>query len=318
MGQTTMKAIQVHQYGKPEVLRLECITRPEPQAGEVLVRVHAAGVLPADCYTRRGLFVKKTFPYIPGTAFAGVIEEVGPGVTDFQKGQAVCGRAPNGVTAQYVAVIVDERRASNFSLLAPKPETLSFDEAAALSGGATTAWTALFAEVEKVQAGQRVLIHAAAGGVGLFAIQFAKWKGAQVIGTASSGNVDFVRSLGADTVIDYTTTAFDDVVSDVDFVLDTMGGAIQQRSMRILKRGGALVSIYEPPSPELAQELGVHATKNTVPPGNEHLQQIVHLIDEGYARPTIQQRFSLYETHLAHELCETGHGRGRIIVHIDD
>nr|BBH87510.1 NADPH:quinone reductase [Thermosporothrix sp. COM3] len=327
---TTMRAIQVHQFGGPEVLQVERIPRPEPQEGEVLIRVYAAGVLPIDGYIRKGLMAgiqPKSFPYIPGTAFAGVIEKLGPGVTGWEVGQAVCGRAPNGTYAEYTTVQTNPPHASPntegarfsaaISPLALKPKTLGFDEAAALSGGATTAWTSLF-EDGNVQAGQRVLIHAAAGGVGLFAVQFARWKGAQVIGTASTANLDFVRSLGAETVIDYTTTAFDEVVRDVDFVLDTVGGETLRRSLKVLKRGGTLVTVMEPAPVELAEQLGVHAIKNAVFPNSKHLKKIVELIDEGHARPAIQQIFSLDEAPQAHALCETGHGRGRIILHIAD
>jgi NADPH:quinone reductase-like Zn-dependent oxidoreductase len=317
MTRRSIQAIQVHQYGGPEVLKLEEIPCPEPQAGEVLVRVHAAGVLPADCATRRGGFIPKTFPYIPGTAFSGIIEEIGPGVTNFYKGQAVCGRAPNGASTEYTTVIVDQQQHATISLLAPKPEALSFDEAATLSGGATTAWTSLF-EDGKIHAGQRVLIHAAAGGVGLFAVQFARWKGAHVIGTASTNNIDFVRSLGAETVIDYTTTPFEEVVHDVDFVLDTVGGETLIRSANVLKRGGRLVSIMGPVPEELAQRTDIHMMRNEVRPTSEHLQAIVQLIDEGHARPTIQQVFPLSEAAQAHALCETRHGRGRIVLHIAD
>jgi NADPH:quinone reductase-like Zn-dependent oxidoreductase len=317
MTRRSIQAIQVHQYGGPEVLKLEEISCPEPQAGEVLVRVHAAGVLPADCATRRGGFIPKIFPYIPGTAFSGIIEEIGLGVTNFYKGQAVCGRTPNGASTEYTTVIVDQRQHETISLLAPKPEALSFDEAATLSGGATTAWTSLF-EDGKIQAGQRVLIHAAAGGVGLFAVQFARWKGAHVIGTASTDNIDFVYSLGAETVIDYTTTPFEEVVHDVDFVLDTVGGETLIRSANVLKYGGRLVSIMGQIPEELTQRTNIHAMRNEVRPTNEHLQAIVQLINEGHARPTIQQTFPLSEAAQAHTLCETRHGRGRIVLHIAD
>jgi NADPH:quinone reductase-like Zn-dependent oxidoreductase len=212
---------------------------------------------------------------------------------------------------------VDQRQYDTISLLAPKPEALSFDEAATLSGGATTAWTALF-EDGKIHAGQRVLIHAAAGGVGLFAVQFARWKGAHVIGTASTDNIDFVRSLGAETVIDYTTTPFEEVVHDVDFVLDTVGGETLIRSANILKRGGRLVSIMGPVPEELAQRTDIHAMRNEVRPTSEHLQAVVQLIDEGHARSTIQQVFPLSGAAQAHTLCETRHGRGRIVLHIAD
>jgi NADPH:quinone reductase-like Zn-dependent oxidoreductase len=163
-----------------------------------------------------------------------------------------------------------------------------------------------------------VLIHAAAGGVGLFAVQFARWKGAHVIGTASTGNLDFVRSLGAETVIDYTTTPFEDVVHDVDFVLDTVGGETLVRSASVLKRGGRLVSIMGPVPEALAQRTDILATRNEVPPTSEHLQAIIQLINEGHARPTIQQLFPLNEAAQAHALCETRHGRGRIVLHIAD
>jgi len=328
MSADTMQAIRVHAYGGPEQLQLEQIPRPQPQVGELLVRVYAAGVLPMDCYVRQGrmaAIMPKSFPYIPGTAFAGVIEALGAGVTTFQNGQAICGRSPQGTYAEYTTVQAHApaptpdsagyRQSAAINPLALKPAALSFDEAATLSGGATTAWTALF-EDGALQAGQRVLIHAAAGGVGSFAVQFARWKGAQVIGTASAANLDFVRSLGADTVIDYLTTPFEEVVRDVDLVLDTIGGATLQRSMQVVKRGGTLVSLLEPPPAELAQALGIRAIKNAVFPTSAHLQSIVRLIDAGHARPTIRQSFALDQVAQAHALCETGHGRGRIVLHI--
>ncbi len=232
-----MRAIHVHAYGGPEALRLEEAPRPEPQAGEVLMRVHAVGVLPVEWKIRQGLFRSfqpVTFPYISGSAFAGVVKSVGAGVTAFAPEQAVFGRSATGAYAEYVTAAVEA--------LALKPDTLSFDEAASISGGATTAWTALF-DNARVQAGQRVLIHGAAGGVGSFAVQFARWKGAQVIGTASTANLEFVRSLGAETVIDYTTVPFEQVARDVDVVLDTLGGETLRRSMQVVRPGGVLVSL---------------------------------------------------------------------------
>lgn len=325
-----MKAIRVHQYGSPLELKLEDVPRPEPQAGEVLVRIHAAGVLPMDIAVRQGLFpgvMPKSFPYTPGTAFAGVVETLGEGVTSFQIGDALCGRAPTGSYAEYAIINTNPptitptmelwRYSASIIPLAHKPEALTFDEAATLSGGATTAWTALFGDGD-VQAGQRVLIHAAAGGVGLFAVQFAKWKGAEVIATASAANLDFVRSIGADKVIDYQTSRFEDFVQGVDFVLDTVGGETLLRSMHVLKQGGRLVSVVEFPDMEVAKTLGINAIKNAVLPTSEHLRQIVQLIEEGYAKPLIRQTFSLAEAYKAHELSETRHGRGRIVLHITD
>lgn len=315
ISRETMKAIRVHQFGEPEELKLEEVERPEPGAGEVLVRVHATGVLPIEWKIRSGAFrtyIPTTLPYIPGSAVAGVVEEVGPGVTEFQKGQAVFGRSNKGGYTEYTAVAVEN--------LAPKPEALSFDEAATISGGATTAWTALF-ETADLQAGQSVLIHGAAGGVGLFAVQFARWKGARVIGTASTNNVDFVRSLGAETVVDYTTTPFEEVARDVDVVLDSIGGEVLQRSLRVVKRGGILVSLLVDPSQEQARELGIRATKNTASlpyPSTRLLSDIAQSMAEGQVRTVVAQTFPLHEARRAHELSQTGHGRGRIVLHIAD
>src|SRR5262249_15413238 len=196
-----------------------------------------------DWKIRQGLmkdFQPVTFPFTPGVELAGVIAEIGPGVTAFEIGQAVLGRVAAGAYAEYVPIPVEA--------LALKPETLSFIEAAAFPVGAMTAWRTLF-DHGGLTSGQRVLIQGAAGGVGLFAVQLAKWKGAQVIGTASTANLDFVRSLGADTVVDYTTTSVESVVHDVDLVLDGVGAATLSSSLAALRRGGTLISMAGPPSP---------------------------------------------------------------------
>ena len=318
MARQTMQVIRIYQYGDPEQLRCEQILRPEPQAGEVLIRVHAAGVLPADWKMRRGFFRKfypQSFPYIPGSAIAGVIEAVGPGVTRFCKGQAVFGRSTHGAYTEYTTTPVEPPALTpkTYSLLALKPDSLTFAEAATISGGATTAWSALFGDGE-LCAGQRILIHGAAGGVGLFAVQLARWKGAQVIGTTSTANVDFVRSLGAETVIDYTITPFEEVVSEVDLVLDTIGGETLQRSMTVVKRGGTLVSLLEKPPAQLAKVLGIRAMKNAVTPTSQDLEMIARLIDEGQVKAVVGQTFPLQQARQAHKLSQTGHGRGRIVL----
>jgi NADPH:quinone reductase-like Zn-dependent oxidoreductase len=313
MVKDSMRAIRVHQYGGPEQLKWELASIPVPLQGEVLVRVRATGVLPAEWKMRAGFFrtvFPVSFPYIPGSAFAGVVEEVGPGVTNFQKGQAVFGRSNKGTYAEYTTVSIET--------VARMPEMLSFADAATISGGATVAWTALF-ECGGLQADQRVLIHGAAGGVGLFAVQFARLKGAQIIGTASTANVDFVRSLGAETVIDYTTTPFEQVVQDVDLVLDTIGGETLQRSMHVVKRGGVVVSLLEQPSQEMAQALSIRAMKNTAAlpfPSSSLLQAIAELIDKRYVRTVVARLLPLREARLAHELSQTGHGRGRIVLYV--
>ncbi|EFH82537.1 NADP-dependent oxidoreductase [Ktedonobacter racemifer] len=315
MSQQTMKAIQVQRYGGPGELRLEEVAQPEPGIGEVLIRVHATGVLPIEWKIRQGAFhdvMPASFPYVPGSAVAGMVEAVGPGVSEFRKGQAVFGRSNKGSYAEYTTAAVEN--------LALKPEALSFDEAATISGGATTAWTALF-ETAELRVGQSILIHGAAGGVGLFAVQFARWKGARVIGTASKANVDFVRSLGAESVVDYTTTPFEQVAQDVDVVLDSIGGDVLARSLRVVRQGGILVSLLVSPSQEQAQELGIRATKNTASlpyPSTRLLGDIAQLIVEGQVRTVIARTFPLREAGRAHELSQTGHGRGRIVLHIAD
>jgi len=306
-----MRAIQIHSYGGPEQLKLEEKPRPEPSAGEVLLRVYAAGVNPIDWKIRQGFmkdFQPVTFPYTPGIEVAGVVEEVGPGVTTFQVGQAVMGQVANGGYTEYVTVPVEA--------LALKPETLSFAEAAAVPVGATTAWRTLF-DHGSLTAGQRVLIQGAAGGVGLFAVQLAKWRGAQVIGTASTANLEFVRSLGADMVVDYTTTPVESAVQDVDLVLDGVGGETLSSSLAALRRGGTLISIAGPPSQEQAQAHGVRAMMSRGG-ASAPLETFRQLIDEGQLKVTTGKTFRLSEAQQAHEYGQSSHGRGRIVLQIAD
>jgi NADPH:quinone reductase-like Zn-dependent oxidoreductase len=312
MSTQTMQIIRVHQYGGPEQLILEQAARPAPQAGEVLLRVHAAAVHPMDGKIRQGLFKDMrplSFPYTPGSALAGVIEEVGPGVTSFAVGQAVFGQSTKGAYAEY-AVAPEET-------LALKPPSLSFGGAAILAGSATTAWQALF-ERGGLEAGQRVVILGAAGGVGSFAVQLAKWKGAQVIGTTSPANRAFLTDLGADTVIDYTSTPLEQGAHDVDLVLDTVGGEALEASLRVLKRGGTFVSIVRPPEIEQAQERGVRALFFVGRTSRALLETIAQLIDAGEVRPVVGGTFALPEAHLAHARVQSRHGRGRIVLHLTD
>jgi NADPH:quinone reductase-like Zn-dependent oxidoreductase len=309
MSTQTMRVIQVHTYGGSEVLKLEEKPRPAPQAGEVLLRVYAAGVNPIDWKIRQGLmkaFQPVTFPYIPGIEVAGVVEEIGPGVTAFEIGQAVMGSTTSGAYAEYLTVSAVD--------LARKPEGLSFVEAAAVPVGATTAWRALF-DHGGLTSGQRVLIQGAAGGVGVFAIQLAKWKGAQVIATASTANLDVVRSLGADIVVDYTTTPIERVIQDVDLVLDGVGGETLLSSLATIQRGGTLISIAGPPPQEEAQARGVRALMSrgaaSVP-----LRTLSQLIDEGHLTVPAGKTFPFSEVRQAHEDSQSGHGRGRIVLRV--
>jgi NADPH:quinone reductase-like Zn-dependent oxidoreductase len=249
-----------------------------------------------------------TFPYTPGIEVAGVVEAAGPGMTAFQIGDAVFGQIAAGAYAEYVAVSVET--------LALKPQTVSFVEAAAVPVGAITAWRALF-EHGGLTSGQRVLIQGAAGGVGLFAVQLAKWKGAEVIGTASTANVEFVRSLGADTVVDYTTTPVESVVQEVDLVLDGVGEETLSSSLATLRRGRTLISIAGPPMQEQAQARGVRAMMIRSQPSSIILQTVTRLLDEGHLKVTAGKTFSLDEAQQAHEYGQRGRGRGRIVLLID-
>lgn len=310
MTTQTINAIQVHDYGDADQLKLEQIPQPEPQEGEVLVRLHAAGVNPVDWKIRSGWmkdFRPITFPYVPGADLAGVVAKVGSGVTAWQPGQEVFGRGSQGTYAEYALAPAHA--------LALKPSSLSFEEAATIPVGATTAWQGLF-DHGNLQSGQRVLILGGAGGVGLYAVQFARWKGAQVIATTSSGNVDFVSSLGAETVIDYTRTRVGDEVHDVDLVLDTVGGAALTGIFPTLKRGGTLVSIAGQPDAGKARELGVRTANFSAQVTSELLSTFARLIDEGQIKTFVGATFPLSEAGKAQELSQSGHGRGRIVLHI--
>ena len=310
MATSLINAIQVHAYGAADQLRLEQIPRPEPGAGEVLVRVHAAGVNPVDWKLRSGMmrdFLPTTFPYVPGADLAGVIEQVGPAVTTFQPGQAVFGRGSQGTYAEYALAPA--------TTLALKPDSISFDEAATIPVGATTAWQGLF-DHGQLEAGQRVLILGGSGGVGLFAVQFARWKGAYVLSTTSAPNVEFVRTLGAEQVFDYAQADALDAVRDVDLVFDTVGGAAQATAFPALKRGGALVTIAGMPDEARAQELGVHTARFSAQTSSELLATFARLISDGDIKTIVGATFPLNDAGKAQELSQQGHGRGRIILQV--
>jgi len=303
MTNQTMKAIRVHQYGGPEKLILEQVQRPRPLAKEVLVRVHAIGVLPIDWKIRSGMvkrFFPMKFPYIPGSSFAGTVEEVGSEVTSFWVGDAVFGKSTRGAYAEYTIASIDG--------IAHKPESMSFEEAATIQGGATTAWEALFLN-GRLENGQSILIHGAAGGVGVYATQFAAWKGARVIATTSTANLDFVHSLGAETVIDYSITPFEEVVNDVDIVLDAVGGETLDRSYSVIKPGGTLITLAGQPSESKAKQLGIKAIRVINRCSNEELRAIAQLFNEGKIKTVIGDTFSLDEARLAHKQSQTGHVR---------
>lgn len=307
-----MNAARLHAFGGPDVLRYEDVPRPEPKPDEILVRIHAAGVNPVDAMLRQGYMQAElgyALPLIPGCDFSGVVHLVGADVTRFQSGDAVysyINLARNGAYAEFVAVPESE--------LALKPTSLDFLQAAAVPVGALTAWQAIF-DKGKLTAGQTLLVHGASGGVGMMAVQLAKAKGARVIGVASGKNEAFVRELGADDFIDYTTTRFEDAAQDVDVVLGTIAGDTMARSYDILKPGGILVSLVGPPPPG-ADEKGVRAVAMSVKATAAELEEITKLIEAGQVKPFIQTVLPLSQARQAQELVATGHTRGKIILQI--
>jgi NADPH:quinone reductase-like Zn-dependent oxidoreductase len=314
----TMKAIRIHNYGGPEVLHYEDAPRPEPQAGEVLVRVHAAGVNPIDWKVREGHmkdFWPHKLPLILGWDLSGTIEAVGPGPAAagrFKIGDEVYSvpdPTRNGAYADYIVVREPE--------LALKPNSLHHIRAAAVPLAALTAWQSLF-DTAQLQPGQRVLIHAGSGGVGHLAVQLAKWKGAYVFATASTKNQDLLRELGVDEPIDYTQQRFQDVARNIDIVLDTIGGETQERSWSVLKKGGNLVSLVQPPSEEKAEELGVHAAFVAGHSSGAQLAEIAKLIDSGKLAPVIDRILPLSEVRRAHELSKSGHTHGKIVLRVNN
>jgi len=311
-----MKAIRIHGRGGPERLVYEDAPQPHPGSGEVLVRVYASSIIAteltwAETYqTSTG--TTRSLP-IPGHDVSGVVEEIGPGVTIPARGSEVYALTAfdrDGAEAEYTIALPSE--------LAPKPPSLDYVQAAAVPLSALTAWQAFFNHAGLV-AGQTVLIHGAAGGVGVFAVQIARCAGAQVIATASARNHDFLRELGANEVIDYTTEHFEEEVHGVDLVFDLVGGATLERSWRVVKPGGVLVSVVSPrPSFAQAKAHGVRPVWFVVEPNREQLIQVGSLIDAGQLRPVIETVPPLSQARQAYERGAKGHTRGKIVLHVMD
>lgn len=307
-----MKAVRIHGYGGPEVIRYEDAPRPTIEASEVLVAVHATSINPVDLATRSGHFQNKipaTFPWTLGLDLSGVIAEVGPNVTGFAIGDAVFGYSNmmrQGADAEYAVISASE--------IAHKPQSLDFVVAAAIPVTGLTAWQAL--AIGSLQAGQTVLIHGAGGGVGSLAVQFAKAQGARVIATAAGDKLELVRSLGAESVIDYTATRFEEVVHNVDVVLALVGGEVIERSWGVLKPGGILVTTAAEIDPEAVAARGVRGTGMLTQPNGAQLAEIAAFFDTGAVKPVVSTILPLAEAAQAHTLAGSGHVRGKIVMQV--
>lgn len=310
----TMKAVRIHDYGKADVLVLEDVPRPEPRPNEVLVKVRAAGVNPVDWKVREGALgkVKSRLPMILGGEIAGVVERCGAEVKAFKPGDevwALLSLARWGGYAEYAVVPESE--------LARKPKSMDFVHAACVPLAALTAWQALI-DTAGLKEGQTVLIHAGAGGVGHFAIQIAKAKGAKVIATASANHLAFLKELGADVAIDYKVQKFEELAKDVDVVLDSIGGDTQARSLGCLKKGGFLVSIVQPPDAKKLDELGLKGAIMLVKPDAKQLDELAKLVEAKKLKCVVSETLPLADVKRAHELSQGGHTQGKIGLQVSE
>lgn len=305
-----MQAIIQNELGGPEVLHLEQVDVPQPGLGEVRIRVHAAGINPADAMNRQTGVFSGAVPFTLGWDVSGTVDAVGPGVTLFQPGDEVFGLLPfprgGGAYAEYVV--------SPTRVLMRKPTAIDHVQAAALPLAGLTAWQALF-EAADVKAGTRVLVTAAAGGVGHLAVQIAKTKGAHVTAVVSGGKADFVRGLGADEVIDYETTDFAQAVSDIDVVLEAVSGDYPVRALRVLRDGGVLVSTLPQGLKEAAATAGdrVRVLGVFVEADRMGLAALTDLVVAGQVTPTIAAVYPLAEAGVAHA---TKHGPGKVVLKV--
>jgi len=308
-----MKAIRAHEFGSPDVLVIDNIPIPKPGSHEILIKVYASSVNPVDWKIIKGARKDKfpvNLPLIPGWDVSGVVEKTGADVQDFKKGDEVYSRPDptrDGAFAEYIVVKANQ--------VSAKPKSIDHVHAAAVPLAGLTAWQGLF-QFGKLQTGQKVLIHAASGGVGSFAVQFAKWKGAFVIGTTSKENMSFVINLGADEVIDYKNERFEDKVSDVDLVLDTIGGETQQRSIKVIKPGGRLITTLKPEFRDEANEKNIDMEGFTAQSYPKDLKQIAALIDEGMVKPAVTRIMPFDQAREAEKLNSEGHTRGKIVIQV--
>ena len=307
---TDITAIQFARYGGPEVLEARRIAAPQPAAGEVIIDVHAASMNPIDWKVRSGLMEKYfpvTFPMTSGRDGAGVISAVGEGVDAGRIGERVCFLVSRGVGSWA------EQIALPAALAVPIPDALSFTDAAALPLGGLSAWAGIMTEGQ-VSAGMRVLIHAAAGGVGSLGIQIARDRGARVIGTCSARNVDYVRALGAEDVIAYDRENFEGKLSALDVVFDTVGGDVHRRSYSVLKKGGVIACLSAEPYEDRSAEFGVRVAMAKVTPDPAALAELVALAAVGRIKPMVEHIVPFSDFAAVHAESERGHARGKTVL----
>ncbi len=309
-----MKAVRVHRFGPPEVIALEDVPKPEPNNGEVVVEVKAAGIGPWDALIRSGKSaLPQPLPLVLGSDLSGVIDSIGPGVEPFKVGDEVFGVTSERFTGAYA-----EYALAKAAMIAPKPKNLNHTHAASVPVVAVTAWQMVF-DFARLSSGQSVLIQGGAGNVGGYAVQFAKLAGALVIATASAKDVSYVRSLGGVGVIDYRATRFEERVKETDAVIDTVGGDTLDRSYGVLKRGGIVVSSAAQPSNEKAEHHGVRAVFFLVQVTTERLRKIAELIDAEKLRTEVGEVLWLDEARKGHEMLEGApHRRGKIVIKVAD
>lgn len=306
-----MKAVRIHEYGGPERLQVEDLPTPAPEAGELLIRILGASVNPVDYKIRKGGYLPESaLPMTLGRDVAGIIERVGAEVRGFDVGEAVYAMLDRG-HGGYAEFVAD--RAMN---CARKPERLDFIQAAAVPLAGLTAWQGLFDHGE-LTARERVLIHGAAGGVGHFAVQFARAKGAEVYATCSGDDVDFVKKLGARVVIDYRHERFEDRARDMDLVFDLVGGETQARSFAVLRPGGRLISTLQEPDKAKCAEQHIKGAHYMAKPNGDELAEIARLIDEGQVTPNIEGVFPLNAAADAEKELETAHVRGKLVLAVE-
>lgn len=306
-----MKANRIHFFGPPEVIVFEEADTPQPRFGEVLVKVAASGAGPWDCWIRAGSSVlPQPLPLTLGADLAGVVEAVGPSVVAFKPGDEIFGVTNarfTGANAEYAIALT--------AMIAVKPKKLTYLYAASMPVVAVTAWQMLFDHGE-LAPGETVLVHGAAGNVGSYAVQFAHASGARVIATASAQDLDKVRGLGADKVIDFRAQRFEEELKDIDVVIDTVGGGVQRRSFAVLKAGGRLISAVSKPNAQEAEKRSVRAGFMLVDVTTPVLAKIASMVDDGKLSVAIGQVLPLDELRVAHEMMEgmRPKPRGKIVL----